>query len=65
MFLKTILVRSKITTWTIVSLAVLLPSLLVVGSKKLDPAIVCDECVVVELDPEVGADDQDLAGNYK
>ena len=65
MFLKTILVRSKITTWTIVSLAVLLPSLLVVGSKTYDPAIVCDECVVVELDPEVGADDQDLAGNYK
>ena len=65
MFLKTILVRSKITPWAIISLAVLLPALLVVGSKTLDPAIVCDECVVVELDPEVGADDQDLAGNYK
>ena len=51
--------------WAIISLAVLLPSLLVVGNTTLDPAIVCDECVVVELDPELGADDQDLAGNYK
>ena len=65
MFLQTILVRSKMIPWAIISLAVLLPSLLVVGNTTLDPAIVCDECVVVELDPELGADDQDLAGNYK
>ena len=65
MLLQTILVTFKMIPRAIITLAILLPSLLVVGNTTIDPAIICDECVVVETNPSGGADDQELAGNYK
>ena len=49
----------------IVSLALILPSLLVVGNTTLDPSLICDECVMVDKNPELGDEEEDLSGSYK
>ena len=65
MFLHIISASFKIIPSAIVSLALILPSLLVVGNTTLDPSLMCEECVVVDTNPELGPDEEDLAGSYK
>ena len=65
MFLQIISASFKMIPSAIVSLALILPSLLVVGNTTLDPSLLCEECVLVNTNTELGADDENLAGSYK
>ena len=46
-------------------LAMFLLTLVVVGHTTTDPGFICEECVVVKADADLGATDQDLVGSYR
>ena len=50
---------------TLIMLAMFFLMLVVVGDTTTAPAFICEECVVVEADADLGATDQDLVGSYR
>ena len=55
MFLQSILLKVPLVPLVLTTAAV-------VGDTMLDPVYICEECVVVSTDTELGATDQDLIG---